>query len=1292
MAADSAAVMETPVKGLPVLLGREQSPKIAHDVEMGRKAHFAEVNEMIEIGEKGQKPQKPTSSGSDDIAAVTAHLKCCEKIVLGFGAVCALAQGVSTPAIAMFTADSITTLTAVDADEEHMLGQMAPTLYKIMGLAVVQFLLAFAWQTCLSWAAAKQCNRWHASFMGTLLSLDVSWYDEHEPAGVAAKLETDIGNVYSFMSTALGYLIASLAQLIGGLALAFVTGWQLALVVSATIPVLMCLAHRLGKEVERQTVDQQRDFARASAVAEESLMAIRTVAAFGGEGTELGRFEKELLSAKIGGVRSGAKIGVAWGGLNFFYAWVYSLALWFGGHVLLANESFHYQPNQVVTVMIAMLVGVTGLSSFSGFAPMMAKAVVSAKSMKQVMATARVIERPLYTKEELPVQLETVETIEFRNVSFRYPTRPDKWVLQKFSFRVEKGQKIAFAGESGCGKSTTIQLLERFYDPCEGEVLVNGIHLSQVPAKAWRKLIGYVGQEPVLFATTAMKNLKAGDDSISDEQALDAAKAAQIYDTLIELPEQFDTFVGSGGGLLSGGQRQRLAIARALAKSPQILLLDEATSALDNESERMVQATLDSLGTALGNSVTTISIAHRLTTIKGSDVIYVLKDGRCCEQGSHEDLLELRGEYYSMAKLQQATRDDKDGEENPNNPNDVFVPPPEGNNEAGMQKPARRSGSAISFLETALALDGNGKDPSNYRSAIWCRLLDLMKIYWWIWPLAFLIVVIQAAAFPFQAVFFNAGIVALFNTEGIDLHKLDEACLGLVLVGLGSGVAVLCQNSLFTYLQESLCLILRKAAFASTIRMDMAFFDAPENQTASILVSLERHMNRVGQMLGIQLGNSAGAIFTCILSIGFSFFGSWILAVVLLGLLPICGYIGFKVASCAARVDPKVEGAYARAGKFTAEAATSIRTVRALGAEEHTLSILRESMQYVLQSNAAKSWKLGLSVGLNLALIQVIYLAGFWISAVCIQFWQFDAHQVLLTLFCVVFGVASVSSIVQFIPESASGYYAAMEVFRLVDQVSQIDATQPTGRIETFGDGSIEFQSVNFWYPHRSEVRVLKNLNFTIEKGQSVALVGFSGSGKSTVIQLLQRFYDPQAGAILVGGQDLRQLNVAWWRQQLGIVGQEPVLFDMSLEENVKYGYPEATDEEVRDAAKAANMDYIFSGAVQWSDRVGLRGEKLSGGQKQRCAIARALLRKPQFMLLDEATSALDSVSENLVQQAMQEARVGKTTITVAHRLSTIQDSDKIFVFSNGRLLESGTYEELVALDGNFTKLAARSL
>ncbi|CAE6964952.1 ABCB1 [Symbiodinium sp. CCMP2592] len=1100
-----------------------------------------------------------------------------------------------------------------------------------------------------------------------------------------------------FMSTALGYLISSVGQFIAGLSLAFVTGWQLALVVCATIPILATLGHRMGREIEQGVFDQQANFARASSVAEESLMAIRTVAAFGAENAESARFEKELLSAKMGGIRSGVKIGAAWGGLNFFYSCLYGLALWFGGHILLSAENVDFEPSHVVTVMIAMMVGVSGLSSFSGFAPAMAKAYASAISMREVMsaAEARAIERPLYSKDALPEALSTVETLEFRNVSFRYPTRKERWVLSNFNFRVERGQKIAFVGESGCGKSTTIQLLERFYDPCAGEILVNGINLSQVPAKAWRKLIGYVGQEPVLFATSAMNNLKAGDDSISDEQVHEAAKAAQIYDDLMSLPEEFDTFVGAGGGLLSGGQRQRVAIARALAKRPQILLLDEATSALDNESERLVQATLDSLNTVIG-PITTISIAHRLTTIKGSDVIYVLKNGRCCEQGTHEDLIERPcGEYYSMAKLQQANEDPDDQEETP-----TMAPPTRSETRKismksimSMQKSMalRRSGTAMSFYGTAFGAEGGHVTPR-----VWCRLVGIMRLYWWVWPMVVVIIVLDAATMPLEAIFFNAGILSLFNSkvEGVEAMypHLDRAVLGLISVGLASGLAVLCQNSLFSYLQECLCMLLRKMAFVSTIRMDMAFFDAPENQTGSILVSLERHMNRVGQMMGIQLGNSTSAIFTCLISVGVSFAGSWVLALILLGLMPICGFLGLVVAAFATAVDLNAEETYSKAGKQTAEAATAIRTVKALGAEEYTMEVLDELLLILTEVNTGRSWKLGLSLGLNMCMIQCIYLAGFGMSAACIQYWSFNAHEVLLTLFCVMFGVMSVSTIVQFIPDSASGYHAASEVFRLIDQVSKIDATQPTGKIESIGDGNIEFKEVYFWYPHRPEVRVLKKLSFTIEKGQAVAFVGFSGSGKSTVIQLLQRFYDPQTGSIQVGGQNLCDLNVAFWRKQIGMVGQEPVLFDVSLEENVKYGYPEATDAQVKDAARVANMDYAFAGSVKWSDRVGLRGEKLSGGQKQRCAIARALLRRPQFLLLDEATSALDSTSERLVQQAMQEARVGKTTITVAHRLSTIQNSDKIFVMANGRILESGTYHELINMDGSFAKLAARSL
>jgi len=247
---------------------------------------------------------------------------------------------------------------------------------------------------------------------------------------------------------------------------------------------MMCAGGRLGKEVEIQASEQQRDFARASTVAEEAMMAIRTVAAFGGEEAETARFEKELQSAKIGGIRSGTRIGAAWGGLNLFFACLYALSLWFGGHVLMAD--WHgFEPGNIITVMIAMLVGVAGLSAFSGYAPMMAKAVVASKAMREVMkCKAHEIEPALYSESALPEAAEVFETLEFQNVSFRYPMRPEKLVLDNLSFQVQRGQKIAFAGESGCGKSTTIQLLERFYDPCSGAILVNGIPLCTIPVKS----------------------------------------------------------------------------------------------------------------------------------------------------------------------------------------------------------------------------------------------------------------------------------------------------------------------------------------------------------------------------------------------------------------------------------------------------------------------------------------------------------------------------------------------------------------------------------------------------------------------------------------------------------------------------------------------------------------------------------------------------------------------------------------------------------------------------------------
>jgi len=264
-----------------------------------------------------------------------------------------------------------------------------------------------------------------------------------------------------------------------------------------------------------------------------------------------------------------------------------------------------------------------------------------------------------------------------------------------------------------------------------------------------------------------------------------------------------------------------------------------------------------------------------------------------------------------------------------------------------------------------------------------------------------------------------------------------------------------------------------------------------------------------------------------------------------------------------------------------------------------------------------------------------------------------------------------------FMPDACRARAAAYEVFRLIDRTSSIDALSRTTQRD-LGDGDISFHDVRFVYPSRPDVKVLRSLVLKISKGSSVAFVGPSGCGKSTVFQLTQRFYDPCSGDVKVGGVNLINFDISWWRRQIGFVGQEPVLFDMSLEDNLKYAKPDATREEVEIAAKKANMmEFVGLGKMTWEDGVGKGGHKLSGGQKQRCAIARALIRNPLYLMLDEATSALDSASESMVQVALEESMQGRTTMTIAHRLSTIAKSDDIFVFRGGRVVENGTHEDL---------------
>jgi ATP-binding cassette, subfamily B (MDR/TAP), member 1 len=373
---------------------------------------------------------------------------------------------------------------------------------------------------------------------------------------------------------------------------------------------------------------------------------------------------------------------------------------------------------------------------------------------------------------------------------------------------------------------------------------------------------------------------------------------------------------------------------------------------------------------------------------------------------------------------------------------------------------------------------------------------------------------------------------------------------------------------------------------------------------------------------------------------------------------------------------------------------TSIRTVNAFN------GIHKEHKRYGVKLKEAKLFGIKRSFidGFILGFFELIINAGYGLA-----FWygwtltkkldsngnpEYSVGKILLVFFTILISVFSLGSAAPYLSIISSARAAASEVFKIIDRKPAIDSASNEGRKLESLDGNIEFQNIGFHYPSRTEIQVLNGFNITIKSGTTVALVGSSGCGKSTCIQLLQRFYDPIDGDIKINDTNIKDLNLNWMRSQIGVVNQEPILFETTIKENISFGKTGATDEEIQLAAKNANAhNFIMKLPLKYETQVGNRGGQLSGGQKQRIAIARALIKNPKILLLDEATSALDNESESIVQAALDRASAGRTTIIVAHRLSTIRNANVIFALENGKVKEYGSHSELMEKKGLYYNL-----
>ena len=485
---------------------------------------------------------------------------------------------------------------------------------------------------------------------------EVAYFDTNSAAEMNTRLFDDIKKIQDGVGDKVGLCIQALSQFVAGIIIGFYYGWEMALVILACTPIIALTGYMYFVTTTASSKAELDSYAKAGDVAEEAISSIRTVTAFGGQESEVKRYTDNLEQARVAGIKKHTVTGLNTGVLYLVIFGVEALAFWYGGNLVIRTSGVAYTIGKVLTVFFALLIGAFGLSQVGQNAEYFVTAQVAAHAVYTILDRKPEID---INSDEGTKSL-IIGNVDFNCVDFTYPAREDQQVLKNVTFSAKSGETIALVGQSGCGKSTCFQLLQRFYNPSSGSIKVDGTDVKNFNLKWLRSNIGVVSQEPVLFDTTIRENIRLGRLDVTDDEIRAALIQANAFDFIQKLPAKIDTTVGAGGSTLSGGQKQRISIARALVRNPKILLLDEATSALDTESEKLVQDALDKA--AKGR--TTIVIAHRLSTIKNADKIIGFAGGQVMEQGTHADLINnKKGIYYNLHSMQNFT--EKKAEERP---------------------------------------------------------------------------------------------------------------------------------------------------------------------------------------------------------------------------------------------------------------------------------------------------------------------------------------------------------------------------------------------------------------------------------------------------------------------------------------------------------------------------------------------------------------------------------------------------------------------------------------------------
>ncbi|KAL0309675.1 UNVERIFIED_CONTAM: ABC transporter B family member 1 [Sesamum radiatum] len=1229
-------------------------------VERRETASVMEVSTSDGKKDGGAEPEKPGSPPPVGLGELFRFADGLDYVLMTIGSVGAIVHGSSLPLFLRFFADLVNSFGSNANDVDKMTQEVLK--YALYFLVVGAAIWASSWAeiSCWMWTGERQSTKMRIKYLEAALNQDIQYFDtEVRTSDVVFAINTDAVMVQDAISEKLGNFLHYMATFVSGFVVGFTAVWQLALVTLAVVPLIAVIGGIHAAMLAKFSSKSQEALSQAGNIVEQTVAQIRTVLAFVGESRTLQSYSAALRVAQKIGYRIGFAKGMGLGATYFTVFCCYALLLWYGGYLV----RHHFTNGGLaIATMFAVMIGGLALGQSAPSMAAFAKARVAAAKIFRIIDHKPDVDR----NSESGLELESITgQLELKNVDFSYPSRPETQILNNFSLTVPAGKTIALVGSSGSGKSTVVSLIERFYDPTSGQVLLDGHDIKTLKLRWLRQQIGLVSQEPALFATTIKENILLGRPDATLIEIEEAARVANAHSFIVKLPDGYDTQVGDRGLQLSGGQKQRIAIARAMLKNPAILLLDEATSALDSESEKLVQEALDRF--MIGR--TTLVIAHRLSTIRKADLVAVLQQGSVSEIGTHDELI-ARGEnsvYAKLIKMQEAAHEAalnnaRKSSARPSSARNSVSSPIITRNSSYGRSPYSRRLSDFSTSDFSLSLDAAypnyrlEKLPFKEQASSFLRLAKMNSPEW-----------------AYACVYYNPD-------HAYMIREIAKYCY--LLIGVSSAALIFntLQHYFWDTVGENLTKRVREKMFAAVLKNEMAWFDQEENESSRVAARLALDANNVrsaiGDRISVIMQNSALMLVAC--TAGFVL--QWRLALVLIAVFPVVVAATVLQKMFMNGFSGDLEAAHAKATQLAGESVANIRTVAAFNSEAKIVGLFTSSLQTPLRRCFWKGQIAGSGYGIAQFLLYASYALGLWYASWLVKHGISDFSKTIRVFMVLMVSANGAAETLTLAPDFIKGGRAMRSVFDLLDRKTEIepddpDATAVPDRLR----GEVEFKHVDFSYPTRPDISVFRDLNLRARAGKTLALVGPSGCGKSSVIALVQRFYEPSSGRVIIDGKDIRKTNLKSLRRHIAIVPQEPCLFATTIYENIAYGNESATEAEIIEAATLANAHKFVSSLPDgYKTFAGERGVQLSGGQKQRIAIARAFLRKPDIMLLDEATSALDAESERCIQEALERACAGKTTIVVAHRLSTIRNAHVIAVLDDGKVAEQGSHSHLL--------------